>query len=85
MQNNSNSRSASLPKMAGYGLGECANSLIMNGFFGFAMLYYTEALKLSPSLAGIAMSVSVFWEAITEPVMGHLSDHTRSRCSGISW
>ncbi len=79
MTNSSNSRSASFPKMVGYGLGECANSLIMNGFFGFAMLYYTEALKLSPSLAGIAMSVSVFWEAITEPVMGHFSDHTRSR------
>lgn len=79
MQTNSSSRTVSLPKMAGYGLGECANSLIMNGFFGFAMLYYTEALKLSPSLAGIAMSVSVFWEAITEPLMGHYSDHTRSR------
>jgi GPH family glycoside/pentoside/hexuronide:cation symporter len=65
--------------MVGYGLGECANSLIMNGFFGFAMLYYTEALRLHPSLAGIAMSISVFWEAITEPVMGHISDHTRSR------
>ena len=65
--------------MFGYGLGECANSLIMNGFFGFAMLYYTEALNLNPSLAGMAMSVSVFWEAITEPVMGHFSDHTRNR------
>jgi len=72
-------RTASLPRMVGYGLGECANSLIMNGFFGFAMLYYTEALKLSPALAGIAMSVSVFWEAVTEPVMGHYSDHTRNR------
>ncbi len=25
------------------------------------------------------MSLSVFWEAVTEPVMGHLSDNTRSR------
>ena len=72
-------RTASLPRMVGYGLGECANSLIMNGFFGFAMLYYTEALKLSPALAGMAMSVSVFWEAVSEPVMGHFSDHTRHR------
>jgi glycoside/pentoside/hexuronide:cation symporter, GPH family len=79
MTETSAQRSASFPKMVGYGLGECANSLIMNGFFGFAMLFYTEALKLSPSLAGIAMSVSVFWEAITEPVMGHYSDRTRSR------
>ncbi|MCX6925435.1 MAG: MFS transporter [Verrucomicrobia bacterium] len=72
-------RTPSLPKMLGYGLGECANSLVMNGFFGFAMLYYTEALNLNPSLAGIALSISVFWEAVTEPVMGHLSDHTRHR------
>lgn len=79
MKNPGVSRSASFFNMVGYGLGECANSLVMNGFFGFAMLYYTEALKLSPALAGIAMSVSVFWEAITDPVMGHLSDHTRSR------
>lgn len=63
----------------GYGLGECANSLVMNGFFGFAMLYYTEALKLSPVLAGIAVSVSVFWEAITDPIMGHVTDRTRHR------
>ncbi|HWD94315.1 MAG TPA: MFS transporter [Verrucomicrobiae bacterium] len=79
MNNPSPAPNVSLLKMVGYGLGECANSLVMNGFFGFAMLYYTEALKLSPSLAGIAMSVSVFWEAITEPVMGHFSDRTRSR------
>lgn len=70
---------AGFGRLIGYGLGECANSLIMNGFFGFAMLYYTEALKLSPVLAGLAMSLSVFWEAITDPVMGHLSDHTRHR------
>ena len=73
------SRTASFPNMLGYGLGECANSLVMNGLFGFAMLYYTEALRLSPALAGIAMSASVFWEAVTDPVMGYVSDRTRHR------
>jgi len=65
--------------MLAYSTGECANSLVMNGLFGFAMLYYTKALGLSPSLAGLAMSVSVFWEALTDPVMGYVSDRTRSR------
>ncbi|MCU0795781.1 MAG: MFS transporter [Akkermansiaceae bacterium] len=65
--------------MMTYSLGECANSLVMNGIFGFAMLFYTKSLGLDPKWAGLAMSVSVFWEAITEPVMGHISDHTRSR------
>jgi len=72
-------RTASLPKMVGYSLGQCANSLVMNGINGFALLYYTKALHLAPELAGMAMAASVFWEAITEPVMGHFSDHTRNR------
>lgn len=65
--------------MLTYSLGECANSLVMNGIFGFAMLFYTKSLGLDPTWAGLAMSLSVFWEAVTEPVMGHISDNTRSR------
>jgi len=65
--------------MLNYGLGECATSLVMNSVFAFAMLYYTKALKLDPFWAGIALAAAVFWEGITEPVMGHISDNTRSR------
>lgn len=65
--------------MAGYSVGECANSLIMNSLFGYAMLYYTDALGLRHADAGLAMAVAVFWDAITDPVMGHITDRTRSR------
>ena len=71
-------KTCSTGSMFTYSLGECANSLVMNGIFGFAMLFYTKSLGLDPKWAGLAMSVSVFWEAITEPVMGHVSDNTRS-------
>jgi len=72
-------KSCSLSRKFTYAVGEGANSLVMNGIFGFAMIYYTKALGLDPFWAGIAMSVSMFWEAISEPLMGHISDHTRSR------
>lgn len=52
--------SCSLSPLLIYGLGECAVSLVMNSIFAFAMLYYTRVLKLDPSWAGIAMSLSVF-------------------------
>jgi glycoside/pentoside/hexuronide:cation symporter, GPH family len=65
--------------MISYSLGECANSLIMNSLFGFAMLFYTDALGLKHADAGIAMAVAVFWDAITDPVMGHITDNTKSR------
>jgi GPH family glycoside/pentoside/hexuronide:cation symporter len=72
-------RDCSLRDMLVYAQGDCAISLVMNGIFGFAMLYYTNALGLNPAWAGIAMSLSVVWEAISEPLMGHISDITRSR------
>lgn len=65
--------------MIGYSTGEVANSLVANGIFGFAMIYYTDALGLSPTWAGWAMSIAVLWDAISDPLMGHISDNTRSR------
>jgi len=70
--------SCSRSSMVSYSIGECANSLIMNSLFGFAMLYYTDALGLKHADAGIAMAVAVFWDAVTDPVMGHITDNTRS-------
>lgn len=62
-----------------YSTGEGANSLVMNSIFGFAMIYYTEALGLGYALAGFAMAVATFWDAITDPLMAFISDNTRSR------
>lgn len=66
-------------EMVKYSTGECAFSLINNSLLAFAAIYYTDALGLDPILAGIAMFVSIFWDAVTDPVMGHISDNTRSR------
>jgi len=71
--------SASLPRMIGYGVGECASSLVLNGLFSFAMLYYSTVLGLSPALAGAALAVSLVLETAIDPAMGHVSDRTRHR------
>ncbi len=63
----------------GYSIGEGATSLTMNGIAGFAMLFYTQAIGLRFDLAGLAFSISSFWDAISDPFMGHLTDNTRSR------
>ena len=62
-----------------YATGDGASSLIMNSIFGFSLLYFTKALGLDPKLAGLAMAVATFWDAITDPVMGHITDNTRCR------
>ena len=66
-------------EMTKYSLGACTESLVLNSFYGFSMLYYTKALGLGPELAGIATFVATLWDAISDPVMGHISDNTKSR------
>lgn len=75
-----------LTSVVGYGIGEGPNSLVTNGVSTFGLLYYTEILHIAPSIAGTALSLSIFWEAITEPVMGYVSDRTRTRYgSRLPW
>lgn len=69
----------SLFRIFGYALGEGAVSITLNAIGTFAMLYCTLVLGLSAAHAGMALSVTLFWDAVTDPVMGHISDNTRSR------
>jgi len=62
-----------------YSTGDCANSLVINSIGAFAMLFYTEALGLDYKLAGFAMFIVTFWDAVSDPIMGHISDSTRCR------
>jgi GPH family glycoside/pentoside/hexuronide:cation symporter len=69
----------STPEMVKYSLGACSESLIVNSFTAFAMLYYTKALGLSPEYFGSAIFLAIIWDAVTDPIMGHVTDNTRSR------
>ena len=66
-------------RLLGYALGDGASSIAFAGVANFALLYYTSVLGLGPGMAGLALSISVFYDAITDPLMGHISDNTRSR------
>lgn len=41
--------------------------------------YYITHLGLSPLLTGLAIGLAVLWDAVTDPLMGQISDQTRSR------
>jgi len=69
----------SLGHILNYAVGEGAASLTMNGIANFAMLYYAQVLGLSAGKAGLALCITLIWDAVTDPVMGHITDNTRSR------
>jgi GPH family glycoside/pentoside/hexuronide:cation symporter len=43
------------------------------------MLYMTLILGLAASWASLAVGMAIFLDAIIDPIMGHISDNTRSR------
>ena len=65
--------------MWGYASGEGVNSVAINGISNFALLFYTQVMGMSPELAGLALTLAFAWDAISDPIMGSVTDRTRSR------
>ena len=68
-----------LRRIVAYATGEGASSLTQNGISAFALLYYVQVLGLNSKAAGLALSISMLWDAVFDPIMGHITDNTRSR------
>lgn len=63
----------------GYAFGAMADNLMMNAFSMLVMPVYNIALYVDPVLLGWAIAIPRIFDAITDPVMGNISDNTRSR------
>lgn len=62
-----------------YGLGQLAEGLKNASFELFIFFYYVQVLGLSGTLAGLATFLALFVDAVSDPVVGSLSDQTRHR------
>ena len=45
----------------------------------YFMIFLTDVINLKPAHAGIVTMVAVIWDAITDPIMGVITDRTRSK------
>ncbi|AKJ63688.1 MFS transporter [Kiritimatiella glycovorans] len=62
-----------------YGLGGLAENTMHNAVNNLVMPIYNIGFGVSPVLLGIAASIFRLWDAMTDPVMGVISDRTRTR------
>ena len=62
-----------------YAIGEGGTSIAINGISNFAMIFYTQVLGLAAGYAGLALGITTFWDAVSDPIMGHISDNTKSK------
>lgn len=62
-----------------YGVGEVAVSVKNVALSQFLLFFYVDVVHVTPYLVGVAMFLGRFWDAVTDPAVGYISDTTRSR------
>lgn len=61
-----------------YGIGNLGYSTIASTLSSFMMFFGTSVLGVSGILVGLAVSISVVWDAISDPIVGYYSDNLNS-------
>ena len=60
--------------MSGFGIG-CIDFIVAV----YLLKYYTDHVALSATLAGLALMIGKLFDGLSDPVMGYISDRTRTR------
>lgn len=66
-------------EVLGYGIGDLSCSMVFNFMSSYLLYYYTDVAGLTVGAAGLVMSTARFIDAAANPVIGALSDKTRTR------
>jgi glycoside/pentoside/hexuronide:cation symporter, GPH family len=63
----------------GYGIGDIGSNffIVISGFF--LLFFLTDIVGVDPALAGLALLFPKLWDVVSDPIMGAISDRTRSR------
>ena len=63
----------------GYAIGDLGISLAYFAFGFFFLFYLTDVVGMSAALAGTVILIGKLWDGVNDPLVGVLSDRTRSR------
>lgn len=62
-----------------YGFGDTGFSLTLTIIGAYFAIFLTDVVGLRPGIAAIAIFIGRSWDYINDPLIGHLSDRTRTR------
>lgn len=62
-----------------YGLGDTASNIVFQTVMLFLAFFYTDIFGLSPALVGVLFLSIRILDAVTDPLMGALTDRTKSK------
>ena len=60
----------------GYAMADVGINAVETALRLYLLIYYTDRIGLRADLAGLALALGLLWDAVTDPVMGAISDRT---------
>ena len=79
MSTKTDSAPLSFKEKLGYGLGDMASNFYLGFFSLYLLYYYTDVYGLAPAAVGFMLLISKITDALSDPIMGIISDRTESR------
>lgn len=61
-------------KKLGYAFGIATESLLYNMYYTYFLTFLVQIIHIKPNIAGIVIFISIAWDAVTDPILGNLSD-----------
>ena len=61
-------------KKLGYAFGIAADSLLYNMYYTYFLTFLVQIVHIRPNLAGVVIFISIGWDAVTDPILGTISD-----------
>jgi Na+/melibiose symporter-like transporter len=72
----------SLGTKIAYGLGAAGGATQFVAFNTFSLIYFNQVLGLSGTLSGLVTTLALIFDAVSDPLVGSLSDRWRSKTLG---
>lgn len=80
-QNNLNELNRAIPfsRKVGYSFGGTGDAIAYDFIGSFLLFFLTDLAGINPAVAGTIIAVGVIWDAITDPIIGFISDKCKSK------
>ncbi|MBW2369017.1 MAG: MFS transporter [Deltaproteobacteria bacterium] len=72
-------RRVSLGTHIGYGVAGIGENTAYNIYYLYFIFFLTTVSGINPAVAGTIAFIAVLWDAFTDPAVGYISDHLRSK------
>jgi len=79
MKDTGDAQALTVGRKLGYGVGDFAFNLAYQTTALYLLIFFTDTFLINAAAAGTIMFVSKLWDAVSDPMMGYISDRTKSR------